>query len=239
MIPTLQLGQVGRSNPLRDTDPLFSQVVLLLQGGSLTDQSSYARTVTSSGVTTNDSTWVKNGFNTLKLVSVSGTQGYLTWSRTPSELLLSTVPFCFEGWFKFTNSSSGGFHYYNDGVGGAADAMSLAVNNSGASGTTEFRKNAGSAVGAGPSLTIPNEAYFCAERVGDNLYVSINGSVSGPTSLGSSFSFNSPSHDTRIGQGYAVGGTHTVHIGQLRLTIGASRYGGSSFTPPSTLFPTA
>jgi len=237
-VSKLSLSECEDDFPTPPTlDPLWANVVLLLQGGTLTDKSSYARTVTSSGSTLNDATWTKNGVNSIKIQSVFlGQNGYVTWPRS-AELQFGTAPFCIEGWFKTDSASGVDMYLYTDRLGGGGDPLAWSLYRLGATGTQIINTNNSSNTAIGPSLTVPAEFYACLERVGDTLYGSINGVVATPKVLTAGYSFNAPVHDARIGLAEATSNSWILRLAQFRVTMGASRYGGTNFTPPALTFP--
>ena len=218
-------------------DPLFGNVVLLLQGGTLQDFSSYNRTVTSSSATLNDTSYVVNGLNTIKLVSVFlGANGFLTWARS-AELEFGTSDFCIEGYFKVANVPN--FNFYIDRIGGGGDPLGWAPNQASNPAAQSLAINGASATGVGPSLLLPASFYACIERVGDQICGSIDGiNGSTPKTLTPGLALNAATIDARIGLGSAQTNTWTDNVGQYRITIGANRYNGANFTPPTAPYPT-
>jgi hypothetical protein len=83
-------------------------------------------------------------------------------------------------------------------------------------------------------ITWDNPVHIAQQRIGDRLYLHINGALIGSVgdsgnSLGSSASF-------RIEAALYTGNSVIYKLGQGRLTVGAGIYGTGNFTPPTEAF---
>jgi hypothetical protein len=231
MIPTSSLMSQIMYNP---ADPMFGLTQLIIQGGTAVDQSSKARTLAFSGATQNSSAWTFNGQNTIKLTADSGNSS-IAWDPTGAQL--SNRNFTYE----VAVNSDGGVHLYVDALGNSSAGLNMRTATTGTTGWTGGLN--GNPQGMGGTLTTYplGPGYFCLERVGRFMYTSWNGVITSTVDLGSTgFTFNNASINPRIGEDIAtsspfVGGF--CHIGQLRLTMDGTRYGGANFTVPTGLFP--
>jgi len=222
-----------------DGDPLWDNVVLLVQGGSAVDQSNYARALTLYRGTENDSTWVSNGSNTIELDSsiVYGTPLVCgMYFNDAAELVPGAQDFCFEGWVQLNSAQVRSSYYYRApgswGFGPTDNVIGT--------GSHYYTINVTLTTLAALEIEAPQAYYYCAERVGGTIYFSLDGVVLGTYN----FAVSTDPLPTPTGGQHFIGMDIGISpndlfacIGQTRYTMGANRYGGSNFTPPDSLFP--
>lgn len=208
--------------PVDIGDPLWSYVVLLLQGGDLYDWSSYHRVAASaSGVTEDVSYWQPAGIPGF-LVS----DGLVTWAAA-DELIPGSAEFTFEGWFRTEAEtvSNGAYWWVPSSVG------IVPTNNVSGQGTlTTMYDGSPNLPGVVIDAGVPY--YVAIEREGDNLVYSINGEIIEEQALGPGAAMPATAGPFCFG-GRNVTPTIQITCAGLRYTVGINRYGGEAFTPPT------
>jgi hypothetical protein len=225
MFKATQLVGFGAGGARRD--PYFSSVVLLLNfsGGTATDKSNYARSVTigSGSVVSSNYKWTSIGY-----AFDATSSGYMTIPDA-AELDI-TGTFTLEAWIKKTGTA-GGDNKVLDGDGGSSYRFGF---------KSDFGSMGGEGIGGfGGTTGISNGTYYhcCWERDASNVVRNyIDGSV--VFNAGTITGTKAPDKTLGIMRAYYAGeNASPAYLSELRLTIGVARYGGA-FTAPAEPFPT-
>lgn len=207
--------------PVDDGDPLWQYVVLLLQGGDLTDHSSYGRTASATGVTEDITSW-----QPASLPGFQVTNGLVTWPSSP-ELIPGAVDFCLEGWFRTEDPFVANGAYF-----WVPSSWGIAPTNNVLGAGTLTTMVTGTPLDGLSTITALQPYYVCMERAGANLVASINGAIVHTYDIGSGNSMPATPGPFCLG-GRDVTPSIVLLCAGLRYTVGANRYGGASFTPPA------
>lgn len=221
-------------------DPLWSQVVLLLQDGAATDRSSSGTVVTTNNATTNSSVWTYNGLKSIY------TFGNNTSSQNSSVRFaipnLGSSDWTIEGACKTTAERA---YLFADNIGNNASGLLVQIGNGSPPRfivTADNDNNPGNGTVGGSSSNFtgafPWEGYWCVERKGRYLYCSVGGTVIVTFDLGSTgYTIAAPVATPRFGQQTSVSASWDMYMAMYRITLGVARYNGGNFTPPTGAFP--
>lgn len=222
-------------------DPFWPYVALLMQGGVMQNLADFPAGIgVGSSVSGSSGEWTYNGMPGFKFLGTDSGSS-LRFSGLP---LFGQLDWTWEiAW----RATAAGSFWWSDGVGNTAGGLRLKLGDASGDRTLDFRTNTGVAEpngqrnGGGVALVgpaYPIEAYLCAERVGRYIYLSSNGVVTEVIDLGSpGYAINAPERTPRIGQQTAVAVNWVAYAGQFRLTLGAARYAGQNFAPPTGPYP--
>lgn len=226
-------------------DPFWANVVLLVQGGIVGDQSRYARPFLKATGTSVTNDYEPVGLPTIKLTSVLfGVKGQMAWSCSAPELQWGDQDFTVEGYFNNPTTNVAQMHFLTDGIGGAATAFNWGPNAASNPGPLicQVAGSTSRPVSQNPpGITWPGSGYFSIERVGDTLIGAVNGVVQTTTSAltpGFTFPLMTVSHQL-IGMDDAETNNWFLSMDCVRTTMGVARYGGMSYPVPTTLHPTS
>lgn len=217
-----------------EPDPNFSSVSLLLHadgsGGTFTDSSSTARTVTAYGSATQSSTQSKFG----------GKSAYFSNSTSDKLSISSNAAFEFgtgdftvEAWIYQLgrNTYSSLFE-----IGNHLSSTGIVF----LTGTDGFRVYSNGFFGSGGTATLNAWQHLAFSRSGSTLRVFIDGAESSNATFS-----NNLTDSSSVTVGYAPGGAggsssfcFNGYIDDLRVTKGVARY-TANFTPPTVAFPDA
>lgn len=218
-----------------NNDPDFSSVVLLLHfdgtngGTTFTDHSSYGRTVTNSGASTQTGT-VKYGTAAADF-SVSG--NYVSVADA-TEMRMGTSDFTVEGWFYTTINQTSQF-WYHKGINTTGGLLFSCGGNLifRANGTTDLSSGSGIGTGSGPWYFVSFDREGNTRRIyrdgvqGNSDTLSFNNSDTVAVPIGSI---------SAISSGFRFSG----YIDDLRITKGVCRHpGGTTYSAPTAAFPNA
>lgn len=235
MLHNFQQGQFGRRRAQLGAAPDadFSSVVLLMHfngtngGTTFTDNSSYARTVTNSGASTQTGT-VKYGS---AAADFSGSGNFVSVADA-TEMRMGTSDFTIEGWFYTTINQAEQF-WYHKGINTTGGLLFSCGGNLifRANGTNDLSSGSGIGTGSGPWYFISFDREGTTRRIyRDGVQVN-----SGTLSFNNSDTVAVP-----IGSISAIsaGSRFRGYIDDLRITKGVCRHpGGTTYTPPSAAFP--
>jgi len=201
-------------------DPYWDDVYIYLDGETLTDTSSFARTVTNSGVSTS-TTQVKYGARSLYF------NGSSRLSLSGSDLGADTGDFTLDLWAYVTSVPDYGYFVETREDGATAGAMLF---------TTDSGGGIGSYVDTGywlfenqGSLSLNTWNHIALSRSGSTTKAFINGTQ--VASVTDAINYNKDGFS--LGGNYnGSGGFFNGYMDNIRWTKGVARY-TSSFTPPT------
>ena len=239
MIPTLQQGQIGRTILLGD--PLWNYVILLVQGGGITDQSSYAHALTNSGTTADVTNTDVPGGKTIGVVGYYGTVGISI--AVGAEFNIGNNARCYEFFIKPATGSrvKGSQIVFNDAYGFNGNIVFLSY----LTGKLAIRyaSTYDRIAPVGCSAIAENETWFCAVQIyADDTVKFWTGKVSDGVANGAlhADSVIHPGEDVAAGPyiGYVggVGADNDYQLGPYRITTGV-RYTADTINIPTALFP--
>lgn len=241
-----QLQVRGRGMP-PDADPLWGNVVLLVQGGTLVDRSKYRRTLTPIGGV---SSRAVAGFPSGQSVRVlgdpqtCGVSWFFNATSTP-ELRYGSLPVCIEMFFRYGAAGAYGQYLYSDSSG------ALGAAGSGINLTLEVTSGYGmglglNAVSASPAFiglpwaaaTVYHVALQVIPGASATLYVNGVGTAGSLASFPSVINDPlSPADPPSFGHKSNIGANNEdLDIDQYRITAGVARY-TADFTAPTVPFP--
>jgi hypothetical protein len=228
-------------------DPLWSSVLLALTGDgsngstSITDISTYARTVTLSGNTQVNTSKKIAGTGSIYL---DGVGDYLT-IPTNSSLYFGTSDFTIELWFNQTSRVAGFPNYpslfsTSSVIGWAAGSIDLFVQAAGGGSGFNFYSyniNPGSGSVVASTTNIVNNVWYhvAVSRSGSTFRMFVNGVQE--STFTSSTSIDSAGQPWTIGVRQTSNGDYiNGYIDNFRVTKGTARY-TANFTPPTYQLP--
>lgn len=222
------------------SDPYFSSVVLLAHmngsGASFVDSSSYARTLTAFGNST-QTTGQKFGS---ACGSFDGTGDYVT-AADSSDFAFGSGDFTIEGWINTSSIAAGNKVVLGQWTSGAGANQSWLVERDTAT-LNFYWSSSGSAQAAGSpkaigTLTTTTWIHFAVVRSGTSLMCFLNGTQTGtPRNIGTDSLFDSNRTVDIGGYSFSGGSDFEGLLDDIRITKGVARY-TSNFTAPTAEFP--
>lgn len=243
MIPTLQIGQIGRL--FAPTDPLRANVVLLMDfefgndaSTAFKDHSLYNRTMSARANAQVDYALAKFGLRSL--LCDGSTDGVGT--PDAAEFTLGTSDFCIETFINFRVLTGNQFFFgQGDNAGTSTTLGALLYKATSTNKITAQCYDSGGSLFvniASSSAVSANTWYHIAfQRLGTNFSLHIDGVLEGTAS--SSGTVNNSSNLLVIGAlGELATSTLDGNMDDVRFTVGATRYPiGGNFTPPKFCHP--
>lgn len=223
------------------SDPDFANVVFLsgfegADGGTtFTDESSYARSLTTIGDAQIDTAQFKYGASSALF---DGTGDRISAAHD-SLLSFAGLEFTIELWARFVDNNVSRGLLSKSAAAAANSAWRLDRDSSN---RLLFVYHYGTSNANPPPLAIPADSnwhHLVAERVGDNVAVAVDGVFGTINSMASS-TINAGTDAMFIGARQQGGTTVTQmngHLDEVRITRGSNRYNLTNFTPPTAAFP--
>ena len=208
-------------------DPYFSYISLLLHGEAMSDSSNYARVVTATSATINNSVF-KYGSGSIYLAGTGNVS-------VPSNNIDLSGDFVIEFWIRLTNATAQQWI-----LGGNANSSGYFMAAFNATGSGQFWIGQ-AAVGwpvqfSGLSLSNDTWHHVAVVRTGSSNKLYVDGSQVG-SALTDSTSWVINPAGLLIG-GQTAGTSLNGYVDDLRITAGSTRgYAGSTITVPTSAFP--
>jgi hypothetical protein len=221
-----------------DTDPYWSNVVLLVKDGSTTDYTGRHSITTNGSATTVSSTppFKSNYGPTWSLGQNSSS--YLSYGNNLGDFSLgSNTIWTLEFWSYLANTGNYA-HYFTPG---GQDAQGTFKNYwQGARYRPYMYSGAGLMVGSNVDTTVSGSGTWVHQvyqRNGSELRLWLNGDLVETSSSGGSIPTSTPSYSR---SGAWSGESQPFYLDELRLTLGVARYGSSQYIPiQSKTWPTS
>lgn len=221
-------------------DPNWANVVLLIQGATLTDASSSAHTIVNPLSVTAGETGTKKFTSSMDFdandeleISLSGT----------SDFDFATGEFTIEMWYNLDAAGSNDTYFT---IGDDAADNCLTWHFQAAANTRVRYSNDGSTLTSwnignfGPNANAGSWIHMALVRDGDTLRMYVDGVQVGSHAMTAGFDLFTSTGKVSIGDGIAWNSISSKFIEDIRVTKGVCRYpDGTTFTVPTENFPTS